>query len=123
MRFLSEVIAVIREWIIRTICPAGEESHGRVQVTSMVPTDIQPPWLCAYELEQVDLIGQQLDQKLMELQAAVEALKACEDLTLPTPVVALSHSEIMDTIGFMRQGSKRIQRFAKRRTVEKKEKQ
>ena len=116
MRYLSEVIAVIREWITRTISRAEGEFRGPVRVTSMGPTEPEPPWLCAYELEQVDLIGQQLDQKLMELQAAVEALKACEDLTLPTPGMALSHSEIMDTIGFMRQGSKRIQRFAKRRT-------
>ena len=118
MRFLSEVIAILREWITATISRAEGEFRGPLQVTMQGPTEPEPPWLCAYELEQVDLIGQQLDMKLMELQAAVEALKACEDLTLPSPQMALSNSEIMDTIGFMKQGSKRIQRFAKRRTKE-----
>ena len=116
MRSLSDAIRIVREWIIRCICREAVKSHGRVQVTATELT-AEPPWLCAYQMERVDTLSQQVAQKLAELQAAVEALKACEDLTqVQSPQAALSSSEIMDTIGYMRSSIKQVQRFAKAKT-------
>ena len=117
MRSLSDAIRIVREWIIRCICQAEAESRGPVQITATAPTPGEPPWLCAYQMERVDTLSQQVAQKLAELQAAVEALKACEDLTqVQSPQAALSSSEIMDTIGYMRSSIKQVQRFAKAKT-------
>ena len=119
MGSVNEAIRIIREWIIRTICQGAGESRGRVQITATaMPGDpIGPPLRCAYELEQVDQLGQQVEMMLAQLQTAVEALKACEDTTLvQSPQTALSNSEIMDTIGYMRSSIKRIQEFTKQRT-------
>jgi hypothetical protein len=87
MGYLSAVITIIREWITRVISQGAPESVGRVVVTAgesspLPPTN--PPHLCAYEAQQVELIGAQLESILAQYTAAVEAFTACMESTQMT---------------------------------------
>jgi hypothetical protein len=78
-------LRVIREWITSLISRAELGSPGPVTITveepgPLTPTD--PPHICAYEAEQVELLGAQSDAILDQYQTAVEAFTACMESTL-----------------------------------------
>jgi hypothetical protein len=84
-------LKVVREWIISVISQAELESHGPVTVTvedstPLPPTD--PPHLCAYEAQRVEMLGAQLDAILDQYQTAVEAFTACMESTLKQAVAS-----------------------------------
>ena len=66
--------------------PEEPQSAGMLTTEEPDPTD--PPYLCAWEAEQVDRISQELQAKLIELQTAVEALEVCESSTIPPASLA-----------------------------------
>ena len=77
---------VAKQWIISVISQEEPKSAGPVMVTAeeplpLPPTD--PPHLCAYEAQQVELLGAQLEAILAQYQAAVEAFTACMESTIP----------------------------------------
>jgi len=87
MGYLSEAITAVRDWIIRVISQGAPLSDGRVVVSVEEPTPLpptDPPHLCAYEAEQVELIGAQLESILAQYTAAVEAFTACMESTQMT---------------------------------------
>jgi len=82
-----EFLRVIREWITSLISRAELELAGPVTITveepaPLPPTD--PPHLCAYEAQQVELLGAQSDAILDQYQTAVEAFTACMESTQMT---------------------------------------
>jgi hypothetical protein len=87
MQFLTAAIAIIREWITRVISQAAPESVGRVVVSVEDPTPLpptNPPHLCAYEAQQVETLGAQLEAILAQYTAAVEAYTECMESTIAT---------------------------------------
>jgi hypothetical protein len=73
-------LKVVREWITSVISRTEPQSVGPVMVTIEEPSPLppnDPPHLCAYEAEQVELIGAQLQMILAQYQTAVEAFTAC----------------------------------------------
>jgi len=84
-----EFLRVIREWIISVISQAELGSPGPVTITVEDPTPLpptDPPHLCAYEAQQVEMLGAQLDSILDQYQTAVEAFTACMESTLSQAV-------------------------------------
>jgi len=78
-------LRVIREWITSLISRAEPQSVGPVMVTIEEPSPLppnDPPHLCAYEAEQVELIGAQLQMILAQYHTAVEAFTACMESTM-----------------------------------------
>jgi hypothetical protein len=79
-----EFLRVVREWITSVISRTEPQSVGPVMVTVEEPSPLppsDPPHLCAYEAEQVELIGAQLQMILAQYQTAVEAFTACMEST------------------------------------------
>jgi len=77
-------LRVVREWITSVISRTAPQSVGPVMVTVEEPSPLppgDPPHLCAYEAEQVELIGAQLQMILAQYQTAVEAFTACMEST------------------------------------------
>jgi hypothetical protein len=80
-----EFLRVIREWITSLISRAELELAGPVTVTVEDPTPLpptDPPHLCAYEAQRVEMLGAQLDAILDQYQTAVEAFTACMESTM-----------------------------------------
>jgi hypothetical protein len=80
-------LKVVRDWITSLISRAGQGSVGPVVISAgeiqpLPPTD--PPHLCAYEAQQVEMLGAQLDAILDQYQTAVEAFTACMESTQMT---------------------------------------
>jgi hypothetical protein len=109
MKFLSEAITIVRNWIIRVISQAGPESVGRVVVSVEEPTPLpptDPPHLCAYEAQQVETLGAQLETILAQYTTAVEAFTECMESTIATAERGdfnVGQSNVQFALKYMRQ--------------------
>ena len=90
------------QWLTNRRSQAAQKSPGPVSVTAEAPqpspllqdppTPLDPPWACAYEMEQVDLTAAAADAAIIAHQNAVEALQICLD---GLPPAMVSQAELM----------------------------
>lgn len=90
------------QWLTNRSSRQEPQSPGPVSVTAEVrqlsppmpptPTPLDPPWACAYEMEQVDLTSAAADAAIIAHQTAVEALQMCLD---GLPPAQISQAELM----------------------------
>ena len=111
MKYLSESLKIVREWITKLISGTEQPYRGLHQEQTMSePTEpSEPPWRCAGIVDQLGEVTTQIQSLITQAQVLAEELRICQDSTQPLGTRGLRTSEVRGSLGFIGEHAKSLQ--------------